>query len=181
MTMATAKGKGAPRRAGGAAPAKAVKAVKPAKAAKAAKTVKPAKAAKAATPGRGARKFDAALRRQLAQPDGSVEAVVQLRGSRAAGGFAAPEDTESLAKKTLRAVEQATGRKAIAWHVFRHLSSFVVSGPSELIRGFARFDVVRAVLANRQPALAPIAPVRSRAVRRPLARPRVTTTRRKRD
>jgi hypothetical protein len=163
--MVTAKGKGAPRRTGGAAPAK---------------TVKPAKAAKAAKPGRGARKFDAALRRQLAKPDGSVEAVVQLRGPRAAGGFAAPEDTASLAEKTLRAVERATGRKASAWHVFRHLSSFVVSGPSELIRGFAQFEVVRAVLANRQPALAPIAPVRSRAVRRPLARPRVTAPRRKR-
>ena len=64
--------------------------------------------------------------------------------------------------------------------MFRHLSSFVVSGPSELIRGFARLDVVRAVLANRQPALAPIAPVRSRAVRRPAARPRGAAPRRKR-
>ena len=63
--------------------------------------------------------------------------------------------------------------------MFRHLSSFVVSGPSELIRGFTQLDVVRAVLANRQPALAPIAPVRSRAVRRP-ARPRGTASRRPR-
>jgi hypothetical protein len=136
---------------------------------------------KAAKPAKGARKLDAALRRQLAQPDARIEVVVQLRGPRAAGGFAAPEDTESLAQETLRAAERATGRKASAWHVFRHLSSFVVSGPSELIRGFARLDVVRAVLANRQPALAPIAPVRSRAVRRPLARRRAAAPRRKRD
>lgn len=142
---------------------------------------KPAKRAKQAKPAKGARKLDAALRRQLAKPDGRIEAVVQLRGPRAAGGFVTPERTESLAEETLRAVERATGSKASAWHVFRHLSSFVVSGPSELILGFARLDVVRAVLANRQPALAPIAPVRSRAVRRPAARPRAATPRRKRD
>jgi len=126
------------------------------------------------------RKFDAVLRRELAKPDGKVEAVVQLRGPRAAGGFATPRDTASLAQRTLRAAERATGRRAIAWHVFQHLSAFVVSGPAELIRGFARLDVVRSVVANRQPALAPIAPVRSRTVRRPLpARRRGTASSRR--
>jgi hypothetical protein len=140
---------------------------------------RPKKKPKVPPPARGRRKLDAALRRLLAKPNGRVEAVVQLRGPRAAGGFVPPERTESLAEETLRAVERATGRKARTWHVFRHLSSFVVSGPSELIRGFTQLDVVRAVLANRQPALAPIAPVRSRAVRRP-ARPRGTASRRPR-
>ena len=142
------------------------------KSTKNAKGTKKAKPAKAAGRRPGARKLDPALRRQLAGPAGSVEAVVQLRGHGADGEFAAPEETESLAQETLRAVEKATGLKADEWHVFRQLSSFVVSGPSELIRGFARLDVVRAVLANRQPALAPIAPVRSRAVQRPATRPR---------
>jgi len=140
---------------------------------------------KSAKRAKGVGKFDPVLRRQLAKPGGRVEAVVQLRGARAAGDFAAPEDTESLAQKALRAVERATGLKAIEWHVFRHLSSFVVSGPAELIRAFAQLDGVRAVLANRQPALAPIAPVRSRAVRRPVARLRrsgpAATPRRKGD
>lgn len=142
---------------------------------------KPAKPAGRKAAPKGARKLDATLRRLLAEPDGRIEAVVQLRGPRATGGFAGPGDTEALARATLRAVEQATGRRASAWHVFRHLSSFVVSGPSELIRGFAQLDVVSAVIANRQPALAPIAPVRSRAVRRPAARSRTAAApRRKR-
>ena len=158
--MATAKGKGTTRP--GAA-------------------AKPRPARKKAAP-KGADKLGPVLRRQLARADVRVEAVVQLRGPDAAGGFVPPERIESLARTTLRAVERATGRKAGAWHVFRHLSSFVVSGPSELIRGFAQLDVVRAVIANRQPALAPIAPVRSRPARRPAARPRAgATPRRKRS
>jgi hypothetical protein len=113
-------------------------------------------------------KLDTTLLAQLQKKTGPIEAVVQLRGPEAGQEFAAPEETESLARSVIRAVEKATGLKVADSHVFRNLSSFVVSGPAELIRGFGNIDAVRAVVANRQPATAKIPPRNVKPVKRPL-------------
>lgn len=96
--------------------------------------------------------------------DSFVEAVVRFRPDDPKQVVPTPERTEELTKKLLARVKKQVGKSAARYNIFKNLGSFAVSAEPGFLRELMSQPEVAAVVANRQPQDALIAPVKKSPV-----------------
>ena len=111
-------------------------------------------------------KLDPEFVRQLndAADQEPVQVVVRLQPANAQSVVPAPDETERIARDLIRRTEHETGQTAEAINVFRNLGAFAVAAVPVFLRTLIEQPEVAAVVANRQPGAAMIAPVAKRPV-----------------